>query len=131
MRDCDLMYANRFRNYRYGIPLDLVRQHSHIISLNDGGGEGIFPMLKDESDHTYIFSDHLPKKHTEFYRRRRPHFVMAKGHSIPKSHMSLFVVGGRHSCLWAEATRIIESIIPAAAWDRISLRTITDHLSRR
>ena len=65
VRDCDSMYANRFRNYIYGIPLDLVRQRSHL-SLNDGGGEGIFPMLKDESDHTYIFSDHLPKKHTEF-----------------------------------------------------------------
>ena len=103
-----------FWNYKDGIPLDLVRQRSHIISLNDGGGEGIFPMLKDESDHTYIFSDHLPKKRTEFYRRRRPHFVMAKGHSIPKSHMSLFVVGDHHSCLWSEATRFNESQIPAA-----------------
>ena len=104
-----------FRDYKDGIPLDLVGHRSHIISLNDGGGEAIFPMLKDKSDHTYIFSDHLPKKRTEFYRRRRPHFVMAKGHSIPKSHMSLFVVGDRHSCLWSEATRFNESQILAAA----------------
>ena len=78
-------------------------------------GKSIFPMLKDESDHTYIFSDHLPKKRTEFYRRRQPQFVMAKGHNIPKSHTSLFAVGGRHSCLWAEATRFNESKIPATA----------------
>ena len=78
------------------------------------GEKAIFPMLEYESDLAYIFSDHLPKKRTEFYRRRRPQFVMAKGHSIPKSHKSLFVVGDHHSYLWSEATRFNESQIPAA-----------------
>ena len=115
VRDCDSMYANRFRNYIYGIPLDLVRQRSYIISLNDVGGGSDISDVKYMSDHAYIFSNLIPKKKYGIYLRRRPQFVMAKGHNIPKSHTSLFVVGGRHSCLWAEATRINESKIPITA----------------
>ena len=46
VRVCDLMYANRFRNYIYGMSLDLVRQRSYIISLNDVGGEGYVSDVK-------------------------------------------------------------------------------------
>ena len=40
---------------------------------------------------------------------------MAGGHNIPESHMSLFATGGRHRCLWPEATRLYKSHIPVTA----------------
>ena len=86
VRDCDSMYANRFRNYIYGIPLDLDRQRSYIISLNNVGGGSDISDVKYMSDHAYIFSNHIPKKRTEF------------------------TVGGGHSLLWPKATTFLSHI---------------------
>ena len=40
---------------------------------------------------------------------------MARGHKIIEVTESLFAAGGRHSCLWPEATRFSKSQIPAFA----------------